>query len=167
MNAAMDSTQFRHAMGHFATGITVVTSRDKAGQPYGLTVNSFASLSLHPPLVHWALKETSFAWPIFSEAGMFAVNILAAGQEAISHNFCRPLDRFAGLDWEEGLNGLPLIRGCLAWVECARDRILEGGDHWIMVGRVVRARTFDRMPLVYWRGTYMPIHDINRSGGGL
>jgi flavin reductase (DIM6/NTAB) family NADH-FMN oxidoreductase RutF len=147
-------------MGHFATGITVVTTRDRIGQPCGITVNSFASLSLSPPLVQWSMKANSFSWPIFAAAHMFAVNILSADQEAICRNFCKPHDRFADVECEDGLDGLPLIRSCVAWVECARDSIIKGGDHWIIVGRVLRARTFERMPLLYWRGRYLRIPDI-------
>jgi 4-hydroxyphenylacetate 3-hydroxylase, reductase component len=159
----MNSVQFRRAMGQFATGVTVVTTRDKTGAPYGVAVNSFASLSLDPPLVQWSLKANSFSWPIFAAAEMFAVNILAAGQEAVCRNFCKPHDRFAQIDCEDGLNGLPLIRECLAWVECAKENVIEAGDHWIIVGRVLRTHTFERTPLLYWRGRYVRIPDSNRT----
>ena len=160
MKVRIGGTEYRNAMGHFATGITVVTARNACGQPYGLTVNSFSSLSMDPPLVQWTIKGSSYCWPSFSICTAFAVNILASGQEAVSHAFCKPVDRFATVEWEEGLDGLPLIRGCLAWIECSMHRIVEGGDHWILMGEVVRARTFERKPLLFWRGRYMPIPSL-------
>lgn len=154
---AIGEIQFRNAMGHFATGIAVMSTRDGEMRPYGVTASSFASLSLAPPLVQWSIKDGSFGYPIFAAAEMFAVNVLAAGQEEVSRNFCRPIDRFATTDWEEGYGGVPLIRGCLAWIECARERIIAAGDHHILVGRVRRARTFQRPPLLYWQGRYSTI----------
>jgi flavin reductase (DIM6/NTAB) family NADH-FMN oxidoreductase RutF len=154
MKTTIDSAEFRRAMGHFPTGVTVIATLDGDGQPYGITASSFVSLSLDPPLVQWSIKEQSFSLPIFAGAERFAVNLLATGQEDVSRTFCRPVDRFETVEWEEGEGGIPLILGCLAWVECTREHILEGGDHRIVVGRVVRARTFDRGPLLHWKGHY-------------
>lgn len=146
---------FRHTMSQFATGVTVISARDTNGQPHGMTVSSFASLSLDPPLILWSIKTNSYSASTFLSAKHFAVNILSAAQEEVSRNFCRPIDRFATVDWEDGLEGLPLIRGSLSWIECALEDALEGGDHKIVVGRVLRARSFDHGPLVHWRGHYV------------
>jgi len=154
MTAVIDPMEFRHAMGHFATGVSIITTRDGEDRPYGITVSSFSSLSLSPPLVQWSIKDESYSLPIFSAATHFAVNLLACGQEEASRTFCKPVDRFATVEWEEGYNRLPLIRGSLAWIECLREDILEGGDHRIVIGQVLRVRTFDELPLVHWRGRY-------------
>ncbi len=154
MTMEIDAASFRHGMGHLATGVSVVSTRDGDGRPYGLTISSFASLSLDPPLIQWSIKSSSYAFPIFHAADIFAVNILAGDQEQVSRDFCRPIDRFRTVGWEEGLDGLPLIYGAVAWLECAREELLAGGDHRIFVGRVLRLRTFDREPLLHWRGGY-------------
>jgi len=150
--------EFRDALGRFATGITVVTTVDGDGAPYGVTATSFASLSLDPPLVQWSLRNAAFSLPVFLKAGRFAVNILSAGQEAVSRRFATPdIDRFADQPSEPGLNGMPLIPGAVAWIECDLENTLPGGDHTILVGRVLRARTFAGTPLLHWRGHYLPI----------
>jgi flavin reductase (DIM6/NTAB) family NADH-FMN oxidoreductase RutF len=158
---------FRDALGHFATGITVMTTLDVEEGRYGVTATSFASLSLDPPLVQWSLRNAAYSLPIFQRSGHFAVNILAADQEAVSRRFATPgVDRFAGLDVEEGLAELPLIAGAAAWIECALETTLPGGDHTILVGRVLRARTFSKTPLLHWRGGYLPIEKDPHAKGG-
>lgn len=157
MNLAVDADQFRHGLGHLATGVTVVSTRDAENRPYGLTVSSFASLSLDPPLVQWSIKQSSYSYPIFQRADCFAVNILASDQEQVSRDFCKPIDRFATVEWGEGIEGLPLIHGAVAWLECQREEVLVGGDHVIMIGRVLKLQTFDYKPLLYWRGQYAAI----------
>jgi flavin reductase (DIM6/NTAB) family NADH-FMN oxidoreductase RutF len=147
---------YRSVMGQFATGVTIVTTMDADGKPHGLTVNSFSSLSLDPPLVLWSLRENSTARAHFRAAGHFAINILASGQETASRVFAGAGDRFAAVDWEEGLARVPLIRESLAWIECIRHSELQGGDHTIFTGQVLRARAFKRAPLLYWRGAYFP-----------
>lgn len=151
---------FREALGHFATGITVMTTMDPELGRYGVTATSFASLSLDPPLVQWSLRNDAFSLPIFLRAGGFAVNILATDQEEVSRRFATAdIDRFAGLDLETGLSDMPLIRGAATWIECSLETTLPGGDHTILVGRVLRARTFARLPLLHWRGDYLPIEE--------
>lgn len=157
---------FREALGHFATGVTVMTTVDPDEGRYGVTATSFSSLSLDPPLVQWSLRNEAYSLPVFMRAGRFAVNILAADQEAISRRFATPdVDRFAGLEIEEGLLEMPLIRSAAAWIECSLETTLPGGDHTIMVGRVLRARTFHRTPLLHWRGSYLPVENDARLGG--
>jgi flavin reductase (DIM6/NTAB) family NADH-FMN oxidoreductase RutF len=153
----VSADDFRHALGHFATGITVISTLDGQGKPYGATVSSFASLSLAPPLIQWSLTTTSYSYPIFSQATHFAVNILASDQEDVSRIFCKPLDRFAHVDSLEGVEGLPLVVGCLGWIECVREREVEAGDHTIFIGRVLRTRIAEKSPLLHWRGAYHPL----------
>lgn len=153
---AVSQADFRHVMGHYATGVTVVTTVDASGMPHGLTVNSFSSLSLDPPLVLWSLRGNSASLPVFKEAKHFAINILSARQEQVSRDFAKPIDRFAVVEWDEGLEGLPLIRDSLGWVECALHSELPGGDHSLFVGHVLRARATQKAPLLYWRGAYFP-----------
>jgi len=153
----LTSDDFRAAMGRFATGITVVTTVDGDGAPYGVTATSFASLSLDPPLVQWSLRNAAYSLPVFLKSERFVVNVLSADQESVSRRFATPeIDRFAHLNTESGLGGVSLIQGALAWIECSLETTLAGGDHTILVGKVLRARTFDHQPLLYWRGGYMP-----------
>lgn len=158
---------FREALGRFATGITVMTTQDAQEGRYGVTATSFSSLSLDPPLVQWSLRNAAYSLPIFLRSGHFAVNILAVGQEDVSRRFATAdVDRFAGLDTQDGLGGLPLISGAAAWIECALETTLPGGDHTILVGRVLRARTFSKQPLLHWRGAYLSIENDPHHAGG-
>jgi flavin reductase (DIM6/NTAB) family NADH-FMN oxidoreductase RutF len=152
---AVSPDAFRRAMAGFASGITVLTTLDRRGAPYGVTATSFSSLSLDPPLIQWSLKTAAWSFPIFSQAEHFAVNILAADQEAVSRTFSSPdVDRFAVTPHEFGLHGLPLISGALAWIECRLETRFTGGDHTIFVGRVLRTNVWDKPPLLHWRSGY-------------
>ena len=155
---ALTQEEFRDAMGRFATGIAVMTTLDVDGKPYGVTVTSFTSLSLEPQLVQWSLRSAAWSLPIFTVAGRFVVNILSADQETVSRRFATPdIDRFSSLAVEAGLGGVPLVNGALAWVECVLETTWPVGDHTIIVGRALRAHTFDGTPLVRWRGGYQRI----------
>lgn len=158
-STSIPATEFRQIMGQFATGVTIITTRDGLGTPQGLTINSFASLSLDPPLVMWSLRLNSTSLAAFRGASHFAINILSAEQEDTSKVFARPGDRFAGIDWQASDSGVPLLKGSLAWIECERFAEYPGGDHVIFVGRVLRARHFEGAPLLYWRGAYFPAGD--------
>lgn len=147
---------FRDALGMFATGITVVTTRAPNGQPIGLTVNSFNSVSLDPPLIVWSLSSNLPSVPIFESCEYYAVNVLAADQDELSNLFAsRSDDKFAGLEFDEGMYGVPLLRGCCARFECRNTIRHPGGDHLLFVSEVVR---FDHdeahPPLLYWGGSY-------------
>ena len=156
---AVDADMLRGTLGQFATGVAVISTLDAEGRAYGITVSSFASLSLDPPLVQWSLRHKAFSYPIFRLARHFAVNVLAADQEALSRHFCAQVDRFAELTYETGLNGLPLLPDALAWIECERRDEFSGGDHAIFVGEVVRARHRAKPPLVHWQGRYHRLAD--------
>jgi 3-hydroxy-9,10-secoandrosta-1,3,5(10)-triene-9,17-dione monooxygenase reductase component len=146
---------FRTALGAFATGVTVVTTRSAEGADVGLTANSFNSVSLDPPMVLWSLARSSRALPVFAAAKYFAIHVLAADQEAISRQFSRPgADRFAGLDLERGLGDIPLLRDCAARFQCSTAFQYEGGDHVIFVGRVEAFDHTDRHSLVFHAGQY-------------
>lgn len=157
---AIDPAQFRSAMGQFPTGVAVISTLDGEGRPYGITVSSFASLSLEPPLVQWSLRRNAFSYKLFSEARHFAVNVLSDDQEAESRRFCASEDRFAGAACEEGLFGLPLLQGALARIECERVNEYAGGDHAVFVGHVLRVRHWPKRPLLHWQGKY---HRLSRE----
>ncbi|MBL8473131.1 MAG: flavin reductase family protein [Rhodocyclaceae bacterium] len=152
---SMDTREFRRALGCFATGITVITARDAAGMPVGLTANSFNSVSLDPPLVLWSLSLYSNNLAAFQNCSHWAVNVLAADQQALSQRFAQTEgNRFGGLDFSEGLGGAPLLEGCCARFECRNETHYAGGDHLIFLGEVERYERFERPPLLYFGGRY-------------
>ena len=152
---AFDAARFREVLGHFATGVTVVTAID-GGEPVGFTCQSFASLSLEPPLVALAPGKSSTSWPRIAEAGQFCVNILSEGQEALCRDFAvSGGDKFTGVGWHPAANGAPILDGALAWIECSFVRAHEAGDHELVVGRVQDMGVDHRgRPLVYYRGGF-------------
>ncbi|MFG0414673.1 p-hydroxyphenylacetate 3-hydroxylase reductase component [Pseudomonas sp. zjy_8] len=150
-----DTRAFRRALGNFATGVTVVTAAGPSGRKVGVTANSFNSVSLDPALILWSIDKRSTSHEVFEEASHFAVNILAADQIDLSNNFARPKeDRFAGIEYEEGAGGAPLFADCAARFQCEKFQQLDGGDHWILVGKVVAFDDFGRSPLLYHQGAY-------------
>ena len=155
MSTPFDSRAFRRALGNFATGVTVVTAATEGGQQVGVTANSFNSVSLDPPLVLWSIDKRSTSHGVFEQASHFAVNILAANQIDLSNNFARPReDRFAGIAHERGEGGAPVFADCAAHFHCEKYQQVDGGDHWIMIGKVVRFDDFGRAPLLYHQGAY-------------
>lgn len=150
-----DPRLFRRALGNFATGVTVITACSPDGQHVGVTANSFNSVSLDPPLILWSIDKRSGSYPVFAAASHFAVNILAADQVSLSNRFARPSDdRFAGVPHTQGAGGAPLLEDCAARFQCERHAIHDGGDHWIMLGKVVALDDFGRAPLIYHQGSY-------------
>lgn len=146
--------ELRDALGRFATGVTVVTTLGPEG-PLGITANSFASVSLSPPLVLWSPARTSRRFPAFEAASHFAVHVLGEGQRALAERFTSNKQGFAGLEAEAGIGGAPLLAGCAARFECRHAAAYDGGDHLIIVGEVLRlAQAGDVPPLLYWRGGY-------------
>ena len=147
--------QFRSALGAFATGVTIVTTRSPTGEDIGLTANSFNSVSLDPPMVLWSLARKSLSLPAFLESGYFAIHVLAAAQEDLSVTFAtRGADKFAGLNVTRGTGGIPLIPGCSALFQCKTAFNYEGGDHVIFVGEVQEFEHFNQPPLVFHSGRY-------------
>lgn len=152
-----DSRDFRSALGCFATGITVITSLEPDGSPVGVTVNSFSSVSLDPPLVQFCLGRAAASFDAFVAAPAFAINILSADQADLSVRFSRreQQERWEGVATEVWDTGVPILSGCLASLECDREHLYEGGDHMIIVGRVRRlSTTAEGKPLLYYRGAY-------------
>lgn len=149
-----DSKDLRQAFGAFATGVTVVTTAFE-GKRYGVTANSFSSVSLDPPMVLWSLARTSSSFAAFENAPAFAVHILAADQEPISNRFAsKGIDKFEGFEVFEGHGGVPLLPGCAARFECRTAFRYEGGDHLIFVGEVVALEHASGEPLLFHGGRY-------------
>ncbi len=150
-----DTTAFRQALGSFATGVTIITTRDSKGEPLGLTVNSFNSVSLDPPLVLWSLAKSALSLPVFREAEHWAVHVLSSGQSELSTRFAmRGEDKFAGLDVDAGVGEVPLLKDCTARFQCKTAFQYDGGDHVIFVGEVVSFDRSDVAPLVFHGGKY-------------
>ncbi len=146
---------FRHVLGHFATGVTVVTTCDADGRPTGLTASAFTSVSLEPPLVLVCVDHKSQTYPALLERGRFAVNVLSTEQEEVSRRFATTrLDKFDGVPHHMSDLGLPLIDGALARLECTTATTHVEGDHTIFVGVVERASVGTGQPLLYFRGRY-------------
>lgn len=146
---------FRRACGRFATGVAIVTTLDAGGAPCGLTVNSFTSVSLEPPLVLFCLDRGSQALAAFEQANSFVVNILDEAQRELSQRFAtRQDDRFAGIDYRLGVSGAPVLADSLAILECRRHAVLDGGDHLVFLGQVIDVSARDGDPLLYFAGRY-------------
>ncbi|MDR1064299.1 MAG: flavin reductase family protein [Azoarcus sp.] len=153
--AADKGREFRNALGRYATGIAVVTVKTQAGDLLGLTVNSFNSVSLAPPLVVWSLAAASSALAAFEASEYYAINVLAADQEALSQRFAsRRKDRFDGLALEAGLGGAPLLSGSCARFQCRNAIRHAGGDHVVFIGEVERFDYGEGEPLIYFGGAY-------------
>jgi flavin reductase (DIM6/NTAB) family NADH-FMN oxidoreductase RutF len=147
--------EFRHACGRFATGVTIASVMDDTGTPHGLTVSSFASVSLDPPLVLICLGHEVTSIEIFRAAAHFGISVLAGTQRDISERFARKgYDRFDGLPWERGRTGVPLLAGVLANMECAVEQRIAAGDHDIFIGRMLHARVAEGDPLIHFASRY-------------
>ena len=153
---------FRDALGMFATGVTIVTARGSDGAPVGLTANSFNSVSLSPPLVLWSLARLAGSMPVFSTGSHYAIHVLAADQRELAERFAaRGLDRWAGLSYETGAGGVPLLPGAAAVFVCANRSRYEEGDHVIFVGEVERCwRRQDASPLLFHGGRFYTEHPL-------
>jgi flavin reductase (DIM6/NTAB) family NADH-FMN oxidoreductase RutF len=153
----IDSQQFRRMLGQFATGVTIITARDDEGCPVGVTASSFNAVSLDPPLILWSIGKNAHSYPVYAKANHFAVHVLGDGQRSLSERFSRALtDKFAELDFQFGESGAPLLPDCLARFECEVEHRYEGGDHLILVGRVLRleSATEAAKPLIFYQGRY-------------
>jgi 3-hydroxy-9,10-secoandrosta-1,3,5(10)-triene-9,17-dione monooxygenase reductase component len=151
----VSSEEFRRACGRFATGVTVASVLDRGGAPHGLTVNSFSSVSLEPPLVLISLGHKVTVIDQFRHSKYFGINVLGDKQQHLSDRFARKgHDRFDGLDWHPGVTGVPLLAGVLAAIECAVYKIVPMGDHDIFVGEVMHITVRDGDPLLYFASNY-------------
>ena len=152
--------EFRRVLGHFASGVTIVSTCDADGRPTGLTASAFSSVSLEPPLILVCVDHKSQSYPAMRERGRFAVNILAADQEAVSRRFASSrLDKFEGVPHRVSDLGVPLVEGAIARLECVTVSMHVEGDHTIFVGRVERADAAGGHPLLYARGRYERLAD--------
>jgi 3-hydroxy-9,10-secoandrosta-1,3,5(10)-triene-9,17-dione monooxygenase reductase component len=152
--SGLDQARFREVLGHFATGVTIVTACEE-GVPVGFSCQSFSALSLDPPMVLLAPAKSSTSWPRIAEAGAFCVNILSEDQEAICLNFAvSGGDKFDGVEWRAGTTGAPVIAGALASIECTLGAIYEGGDHELVTGHVVALEVGSGAPLLFYRSGF-------------
>jgi 3-hydroxy-9,10-secoandrosta-1,3,5(10)-triene-9,17-dione monooxygenase reductase component len=155
LDGHVDATAFRKVLGHFCTGVTVVTAASPAG-PVGFACQSFAALSLEPPLVLFCPSRASTTWRAIHSVGAFCVNILSAEQQEISRVFgTAGADKFAGIGWSPGPHGTPILDGVLTWLACVVEMVHEAGDHYVVVGRVKTLGEYrDGRPLLFYRGRY-------------
>src|SRR5215475_829177 len=154
-SSPIDPRDFRNALGTYATGVTIITAAGADGKPYGLTCNSFASVSLNPPLVLWSLVVYSSSLTVFQNASHFAVNVLGASQQALANKFAKSSDdKFTGVNWSPGLGNAPVLAESVANFQCRSVNRYYGGDHVIFLG-AVEAYSYNRKePLLFARGTY-------------
>lgn len=155
MTTAIDPDRFRRTLGHFCTGVTVIAATVD-GEPVGFACQSFAALSLDPPLVLFCPGKGSHTWPQIERAGHFCVNVLAHAQRDVSAVFGRAgADKFAAVDWSPAPSGAPILDGVLTWIDCRVENVLDGGDHWIVIGRVSALGDHENArPLLFYRGAY-------------
>lgn len=156
---AIEPAQFRKALGHFCTGVTVVTAIRDTG-PVGFACQSFAALSLDPPLVLFCPGRTSRTWPLIEQHGHFCVNVLSHAQRDVSTVFgTAGADKFAVVPWSRAPSGAPILAGVLTWIDCAIEAVHDAGDHFVVVGRVTAldnqlGELRDERPLLFYRGAY-------------
>jgi len=164
-SSAVDPRAFRRALGQFATGVAVITAQSDKGKPVGLTMSSFNSVSVDPPLILFSIDRAAFSFAAMTEAAGYAVNILGRDQEHLSNQFARSLsDKWSAVEHTLGHAAAPLIAGALAHFECEPFAQYDGGDHLIFVGRVVRFSSYSNAdPLVFFRGTYRNLADTQHA----
>lgn len=152
--SSFDQARFKEVLGHFATGITIVTAMEDDG-PVGFTCQAFSALSLDPPLVVLAPSKSSTSWPRIAAAGAFCVNILASSQEALCRSFAASGgDKFEGVGWSTEATGSPVLDGSLAFVDCELELVHDAGDHELVIGRVVDLGVGEGSPLLYYRSGF-------------
>ena len=154
-HSPIDPRDFRNALGTYATGVTIITASGTDNKPYGITCNSFASVSLNPPLVLWSLVLYSSSLSVFQNASHFAVNVLGASQQALANKFAKSADdKFTGVDWTPGLGNAPLLTESVANFQCRSVNRYYGGDHVIFLGAVEAYSYGRKEPLLFSRGSY-------------
>ena len=152
-----DQRDFRNALGCFGTGVTVITTRDQAGNHFGVTVSSFNSVSLNPPLILWSQGKEAPSHKVFKENARFVVNVLSANQAEVSNQFARPSeDKFQGIDCTYTKDGIAILPGTSGHFECVTQNMIEGGDHIIFLAKVIDYQHHaDTNPLFFWKGKYI------------
>ncbi len=156
----IDRAELRRVMGHFATGVAVITTRDDDDRPYGLTANALCSVSLDPPLLLVCVDKKAESHPAFTRSGVFAVNILGHEHEDLSRRFAvSGGEKFVDVAHRTGVTGAPLLEGVLGVVECRVVAVHDAGDHTIYIGEVAHLETGDGHPLLFFRGKYRRLHE--------
>src|SRR2546421_5309972 len=154
-NSPIDPRDFRNALGTYATGVTIITAAGPDGRPYGLTCNSFASVSLNPPLVLWSLVVYSSSLTVSQNASHFTVNVLGASQQALANKFAKSSDdKFTGVDWTPGLGNAPVLADSVAGFQCRSVNRYYGGDHVVFLGAVEAYTYSAKEPLLFARGAF-------------
>jgi flavin reductase (DIM6/NTAB) family NADH-FMN oxidoreductase RutF len=165
--ADIDAMTFRRVLGHYPSGVVGITSRSPDGEPVGMAVSSFTSVSLDPPLVAFLPSKSSSTWAAIRENGSFCANVLAADQEDVCRGFAvKGGDKFLGVDWAEGVTGAPILAGAVAWVDCTIVAVHDAGDHDIVVGRVEDLSVAtEAVPLLFFQGGYGRFAPLSFSAG--
>ncbi|MCA1590979.1 MAG: flavin reductase family protein [Acidobacteria bacterium] len=153
--------QFRAALSRFASGVTVVTTKDAGGSLHGITVSAFCSVSLSPPMVLICIEQSTGSHNAFRESGFFVVNVLGSNQKEISERFASQMtEKFERVELTLNLDGVPVLSGCLATLECRVKHAFEGGDHSIFIGEVEHCQVADGDPLIYFRSDYRAVVEL-------
>lgn len=156
----ISSADFRSALSRFASGVTVVTTKDATGKPFGITVSAFCSVSLDPPLVLICIEKTTGSHHAFEQSGRFTVNILSSNEIGVSEHFASLIeDKFSGIEHAVDEHGIAILPGSLATLQCTLFKSLDGGDHSIFLGEVEHVIVRDAEPLVYYKGGYRHIQN--------
>ncbi|MGH7804432.1 MAG: flavin reductase family protein [Candidatus Binatia bacterium] len=151
----LDKSEFRRLLGHFATGVTIITTVDSAKKPFGMTANAVTSLSLVPPLLLVCVDKAADCYACFDSSKVFTVNVLAEEQEALSRRFAtKGADKFEGVGWRAGTNGCAILEDAVAHMECKVTQAIDGGDHTIYLGQVEAGDAAEVPPLLFYRGGY-------------
>ena len=162
--ANVDKAHFRHTCARFPTGVTILTVLDSQGAPHGMTASSFTSVSLEPPLVLVCVDHRATVMPHLRRSDHFAINILSEDQHELSARFARKGEgRFTGIAWNPGCQGVPLIPGALAWFACGKHRLVDAGDHAILIGEVLDAAHREGRPLIYFSSGYHRLDGTPRA----
>ncbi|OFV94438.1 MAG: hypothetical protein A3F68_10500 [Acidobacteria bacterium RIFCSPLOWO2_12_FULL_54_10] len=163
---AIAKDKFRKVLGHFATGITVVTMRQSSGAPWGFTVNAFTSVSLEPPLILVCVENNTESNRVMVASEHFAVNFLSEDQQEISRRFAsRQPDRFNDVNHSDGKYGTPLLAGCLGHLECRKTATHQEGDHVIVIGEVLEAEAIGGRPLLFYQSAYQHLGVVEKRTG--
>jgi 3-hydroxy-9,10-secoandrosta-1,3,5(10)-triene-9,17-dione monooxygenase reductase component len=150
---SFEAADFRRVLGHFPTGVTVITADPPGHAPVGITIGSFTSVSLDPPLVGFLPQKNSQSWPFIEQSGSFCVNVLGEPQGDLCWKFTKMNDElYDGVDWRKAPSGSPILEGAIAWIDCDIEQVVDAGDHWFVVGRVRHLDSADGAPLLFFKG---------------
>jgi 3-hydroxy-9,10-secoandrosta-1,3,5(10)-triene-9,17-dione monooxygenase reductase component len=150
---SFEAADFRRVLGHFPTGVTVITADPPGHSPVGITIGSFTSVSLDPPLVGFLPQKNSQSWPHIERSGSFCVNVLGEAQGDLCWKFTKMNDElYDDVDWRKAPSGSPILAGAIAWIDCDIEQVVDAGDHWFVLGRVRHLDATDGAPLLFFKG---------------